>query len=337
MIRIADVCLRDGSHAVHHQLTPEQVTEVARRLDEAGVYLVEVGHGDGLAGSSAHFGRGAHSDAELIGAAAGVVRRAKLAVSVQPGVATMDDMRAARELGANVFKIATHCTEADIGIQHLGLARDLGCEGCGGLMMTHMTEPEPLAEQARIMADAGAQVIYVADSAGAMTPDQVRARVAAVRAAIPDEVGVAIHAHNNLSLAVANSVAAVEEGASLVDASLAGFGAAAGNTQLEAIVAVLHRLGYETGVDLWLAQDAAEEVVRPLMPPGVAMVNRTTLALGYAGVYSSFLEHTRRIAANYGVDPRDVLVELGRRRVVAGQEDMIIAVAAELAGVAQAR
>jgi 4-hydroxy 2-oxovalerate aldolase len=292
--------------------------------------VIEVGHGDGLAGSSIHFGRSAHSDRELIAAAAGAIEHAGLAVSVQPGIATQDDMRAAHELGATVFKVATHCTEADIGIQHLQLARALGARAAGGLMMTHMTEPVTLVESAKIMADAGAETIYVADSAGALTMDGVRARIAAVREALDPSVGVAVHAHNNLGLGVANTVVAIEAGADVADACLAGFGAAAGNCQLEALVAVLDRMGIESGVDLWKVQDAAEESVRPVMtkPPSV---DRETISLGYAGVYSSFFLHAQRAAERFGVEPRDVLVELGRRRVVAGQEDAIIEVAAELA------
>ena len=329
-VRICDCSLRDGSNAIGHALTPKQVDQIARRLDDAGIYAIEVGHGDGLAASSIHYGRGAHPDDELIAAAAHAVQQASLAVSIQPGIATQDDMRAAHDLGATVFKIATHCTEADIGIQHLGLARTLGGRACGGLMMTHLTEPPTLVENARIMADAGAEVVYIADSAGALTMDGMRERISAVRQALDSHVAVAVHAHNNLSLAVANTVAAIEEGATVADACLAGFGAGAGNCQLEALVAVLERLGIETGVDLWKAQDAAEDSVRPIMsqPP---QVDRVTISLGYAGVYSSFLAHTQEAANRFNVDARDILVELGRRKVVAGQEDVIIEVATALA------
>jgi 4-hydroxy 2-oxovalerate aldolase len=331
VVHICDCCLRDGSNAIGHSLTPAQAAEIAGRLDDAGVYAIEVGHGDGLAASSIHYGVAAHTDSELVAAAAGSISRAALAVSVQPGVATKDDMRAAHEHGATMFKIATHCTEADIGIQHIGLALELGGRAVGGLMMTHLVEPDVLVENAKIIADAGAETVYVADSAGALTMDGVRARISAVREALPAEVKVALHAHNNLGLGVANSVAAIEEGAGVVDACLAGFGAGAGNTQLEALVAVLNRMGIESGVDLWKAQDAAEEVVRPIMHY-TPQVDRTTISLGYAGVYSSFMRHTQEAAERYGVEPRDLLVELGRRKVVAGQEDAILDSAAMLAG-----
>ncbi len=331
-VRICDCSLRDGSNAIGHRLTPRNVTTIAERLDDAGVYAIEVGHGDGLAASSLHYGLATHCDSELIAAAASVVRRAELAVSVQPGIATQDDMRAAHQSGATLFKIATHCTEADIGIQHVGLARSLGAKAAGGLMMTHLAEPTKLAENAAILADAGAEVLYIADSAGALTTDGVRARIGALRAALPSDVEVAVHAHNNLGLAVANTVAAIEEGASVVDACLAGFGAGAGNCQLEALAAVLHRLDIKTNVDLWKVQDAADDCVRPLMshPP---TVDRTTITLGYAGVYSSFLGHVREAAERYVVDARDILVGRGERRVVAGQEDAILDLAASLAKV----
>ncbi len=335
-VRICDCSLRDGQNAIAHQLTPAQVSTIAARLDDAGVYAIEVGHGDGLAASSVHFGRALARDDELLSAAAGAIRRAALAFSAQPGIATQDDLRAAADLGATVAKIATHCTEADIGIQHVRLARKLGLRTCGGLMMSHMVEPGKLVENAQILADAGAQVVYVADSAGALTMDGVRRRISAVREALEPDVEIAIHAHNNLSLAVANTVVAVEEGATVADACLAGFGAGAGNCQLEALVAVLERMGIATGVDLWKAEDAADEVVRPIMtePP---TVNGVTISLGYAGIYSSFLLHTYRAAERLGVEPRDVLVELGRCKVVAGQEDVIIDVATSLAGRKPAR
>lgn len=329
-VRICECSLRDGSNAVQHQLTPENAESIARRLDEIGVYAIEVGHGDGLAASSMHYGVGAHSDTALIGAAAGSIERAELAVSVQPGIATTDDMRAAHEAGAGSFKIATHCTEADIALQHLAFAHSIGGKAVGGLMMTHLVEPPLLVENALVMADAGAETVYVADSAGALTMDGIRARVASIRAKLPQSVAVGIHAHNNFGLGVGNTIAAIEEGAEVVDACLAGFGAGAGNCQLEALVAVLDRLGVEHGVDLWKALDAADECVRPIMttPP---VVDATTITLGFAGIYSSFLSHVQDAAHRYGVEPRDILVELGRRKVVAGQEDAILDVAAGLA------
>lgn len=329
-VRVCDCSLRDGSNAIEHSLTPSQVEQIAGALDAAGVYAIEVGHGDGLAASSIHYGEGAHSDIELVAAAARAVSSSAIAVSVQPGIATQDDMRAAHAVGATVFKVATHCTEADIGVQHIALAAELGGHAVGGLMMTHLVEPAVLVQNARIMADAGAGVVYVADSAGALTMDGVRDRISAVRNSLPEAVAVAIHAHNNLSLAVANTVVAIEEGASVVDACLAGFGAGAGNCQLEALVAVLDRMGIDSGVDLWRAQDAADDAVRPIMkrPP---TIDRTTISLGYAGVYSSFLRHVQEAAERFGIEPRDLLVELGHKRVVAGQEDAIIDTAAAIA------
>jgi 4-hydroxy 2-oxovalerate aldolase len=332
-VRVCDSSLRDGSNAVGQGLTPDQVATVARALDGAGVYAIEVGHGDGLAASSIHYGESRHSDLELIRAAAAEIRHAELAVNMQPGVGTKDDIRAARDCGGTVIKVATHCTEADIAIQHIGLARELTGHAAGGLMMTHLAEPDTLARNARIMAEAGAECVYVADSAGALTMDGMRARVRAVRAALPDDVDIAVHAHNNLGLAIANTVVAVEEGARVIDACLAGFGAGAGNCQLEALVAVLHRMEIQTGVDLWKVMDAADDCVRPIMQR-TPTVDRTTISLGYAGVYSSFLNHVRDAAERYSVDPRDLLVELGRRRVVAGQEDVILDAAVSLSAAA---
>jgi 4-hydroxy 2-oxovalerate aldolase len=330
-VRICECSLRDGSNAIQHRLTPENAETIARVLDGMGVYAIEVGHGDGLAASSIHYGLGTHSDTALIEAAARSIERAELAVSVQPGIATTEDMRAAHDAGATSFKIATHCTEADIAIQHLGFAHSLGGHAVGGLMMTHLVEPPVLVENARIMADAGAETVYVADSAGALTMDGIRARVSAVREALPGQVSIGIHAHNNFGLGVGNTIAAIEEGVEVVDACLAGFGAGAGNCQLEALVAVLDRMDIEHGVDLWRALEAADECVRPIMtvPP---VVDATTITLGLAGVYSSFLNHVQEAAHRYGVDRRDILLELGRRKVVAGQEDAILDVAAALAG-----
>lgn len=333
-IRLVDATLRDGSHAIRHRFTPEQVTRIASRLDEAGVYAVGVGHGDGVGGSSYQYGFALHPDEELHAAAAAAVSRAKLAVTMIPGIGTKEHLHRARDFGCSLARIATHCTEADIAEQHIALARELGFEVHGDLMMSHMQTPEGMGEQARIMVDAGAQGVYIMDSAGALTVGDVRARVAAMLAAIGDIAEVGMHAHNNLSLAVANSVAAIEEGATLVDACLAGLGAGAGNCQTEVLVAVLERLGYDTGIDLWTLQDAADSDVRPLMvqPP---TIDRDTLTLGYAGVPSSFLLHARRASDALGVDTRDILVELGRRRVVGGQEDVILDVASGLAGASE--
>ena len=265
----------------------------------------------------------------MVAAAAAVIQRAELAVIMLPGIGTKRHIERARLGGATMARVSTHCTEADVGIQHIGLARSLGMRVYGDLMMSHMAPPATLAVQARIMQDAGAEAVYLMDSAGAMTMDEVRARVAALHAALDVQVG--IHAHNNLSLAVANTIAAIEEGATLADGCLAGLGAGAGNCQMESLVAVLERLGLHTGVDLWALQDLADHAVRPLMtrPP---TIDRSTLTLGYAGVASTFLLHADRAAARFGVDARDVMVELGRSKAVAGQEDLIIEVAARLSG-----
>jgi 4-hydroxy 2-oxovalerate aldolase len=327
--RLTDSTLRDGSHALAHRFTEDQVRAVAGALDRAGLPVIEVSHGDGLGGSSFNYGFSGTDELQLLRAAAEVVRDARLAVLLLPGIGVADDLREVREIGATVARIATHCTEADIAEQHIGLARELGMEAVGFLMMSHMTEPSKLAEQARLMESSGAQCVYVVDSAGALTVPEARARVAALREALECEIG--FHAHSNLSLAVANSLAAVEEGARQIDGCTCGLGAGAGNCPTEVLVAVCARLGLETGVDPLAMMDAAEEVVRPIMPRP-QIVDRDALLLGYAGVYSSFLLHAQRASSRFGVDTKDVLIELGRRRIVGGQEDMIIDVAIELAG-----
>lgn len=328
--RLTDSTLRDGSHALRHQFTPDQAAAIAAALDRAGVPVIEISHGDGLGGSSFNYGFGAVDERELLRAAATVVRRAKLAVLLLPGIGLARDLVEVREIGASVARIATHCTEADIAIQHIRTAKDLGMEVVGFLMMAHMIEPRRLLEQAKIMEDAGADCVYVVDSAGAMTVADARARVAELRAGLRPETEVGIHAHNNLSLAVANSIGALEEGASQIDGCSRGLGAGAGNCPTEVLVAVAERLGYPTGVDPLAIMDVAEDVVRPIMPRE-QIIDRSALTLGYAGVYSSFLLHAERAAERFGVDAREILLELGRRKVVGGQEDMIVDVALELA------
>lgn len=330
-IKIVDTTVRDGSHSVAHRFAPEQVAEVAGRLDRAGVWAVAIGHGDGLGGASRQYGFPAHPDAELIAAGAAAIERAELATALLPGVGTKDDLRAAHEAGATVVRVSTVCTEADIGVQHIGLARELGMYAHSHLNMAHIASPEVIARNAQIVAEAGGEAVYLVDSAGAMMRDDVRAAVAALRAALPAEVEIGIHEHNNLSLAVANSVAAVEEGATIVDVTLAGMGAGAGNCQAEPLVAVLDRLGYETGVDLLALQDAADDYVRPELMPGPIVIDRLTGTLGYAGVPASFLLHAVRAGERFGVDPREIVLELGRRKAVVGQEDLILEVAAGLA------
>jgi 4-hydroxy 2-oxovalerate aldolase len=329
-LTLVDSSLRDGMHSVRHAFTPEQVAAVAAGLDRAGVDVVEVGHGDGVGGSSIQYGRSAHADDALIAAAAGAVERARIAALLLPGIGTLDLLRRARELGASVARVATHCTEADIAEQHIDWAAENGMQTVGFLMMSHMIEPPALAQQARLMESYGAVVVYVVDSAGALVPASAAARVAALRDALAPATEVGFHAHNNLGCGVGNALAAVEEGATWLDGSLRGLGAGAGNAQLEVLAAALERSGHATGAELFALMDVAEDLVAPLMPRAQT-IDRSALSLGYAGVYSSFLLHAERAGEKFGVEPRAVLMELGRRRIVGGQEDMIIDAAAELA------
>jgi 4-hydroxy 2-oxovalerate aldolase len=334
-VRLTDTTLRDGSHPMRHRFTDQQVRDVVRGLDQAGIEVIEVTHGDGLGGSSFNYGFSLVESTRLIEIAAEQAERAKIACLLLPGVGTIADLKAAHAAGARVARIATHCTEADISIQHFGAAREIGMETVGFLMLSHRVSPAKLAEQAVIMADAGCQCVYVVDSAGALILDEAADRVAALVDAIGDRAQVGYHGHQNLSLGVANSVLAWRAGARQIDVAVCALGAGAGNTPTEVMAAVFERLGVATEVDVFALMDLAENVVRPFIPR-LPFMDHGSIMQGYAGVYSSFLLHAERAGARYGVRPADLLWEAGQRGLVGGQEDMLIDIALEKAAGRQA-
>lgn len=325
-----DMTLRDGMHAKRHQISLDQMVNVATALDDAGVPMIEVTHGDGLGGSSINYGFGKHSDQEYLEAVVPKMKNAKISALSLPGIGTVEDLKMAVSTGVQCIRVATHCTEADVSAQHIGMARDLGVETVGFLMMAHMVEPEQLIEQALLMESYGAQVIYLTDSAGHLLPGGVTERIQLAREKLKPETELGFHGHHNLGMGVANSIAAIEAGANRIDVASAGLGAGAGNTPLEIMAAVLDRMNVETGVDLYKVSDVAEDIVVPMMDK-LVRVDRESLILGWAGVYSSFLLFAQRAEEKYGISARDLLVELGRRRTVGGQEDMIEDLALDMA------
>ncbi|MDP2609933.1 MULTISPECIES: 4-hydroxy-2-oxovalerate aldolase [unclassified Oceanobacter] len=321
-VKLHDMSLRDGMHAKRHQISVDDMVSIACAMDDAGMPLIEVTHGDGLGGSSVNYGFPAHSDEEYLGAVIPNMKQAKISALLLPGIGTVDHLKMAKELGVSTIRVATHCTEADVSQQHISIAREMDMDTVGFLMMAHMASPEKLIEQAKLMVSYGANCIYCTDSAGYMLPDDVTEKLGALRNELDSAIELGFHGHHNMAMGVANSIAAIEAGAARIDGSVAGLGAGAGNTPLEVLCAVLDRMGCHTGIDLFKIMDVAEDLITPLMDQ-IIRIDRDSLTLGYAGVYSSFLLFAQRAEKKYGVSARDILVELGKRGTVGGQEDMI--------------
>ncbi|GGB85081.1 4-hydroxy-2-oxovalerate aldolase [Marinobacterium zhoushanense] len=321
-VRLHDMSLRDGMHAKRHQISVDEMVSIATAMDEAGMPLIEVTHGDGLGGASVNYGFPAHTDEEYLGAVIPKMKQAKVSALLLPGIGTVDHLKMAKELGVSTIRVATHCTEADVSQQHITMAREMNMDTVGFLMMAHMVPAAKILEQARLMVGYGANCIYCTDSAGYMLPDEVTEKIGLLRNELPDTIEIGFHGHHNMAMGVANSLAAIEAGAARIDGSVAGLGAGAGNTPLEVLCAVLDRMGCATGIDLYKTMDVAEDLIVPLMDQPIR-VDRDALTLGYAGVYSSFLLFAQRAEKKYGISARDILVELGRRGTVGGQEDMI--------------
>jgi 4-hydroxy-2-oxovalerate/4-hydroxy-2-oxohexanoate aldolase len=329
-IRLHDMSLRDGMHSIRHQFTLQNMQDLSQALDKARVPLIEVTHGDGLGGSSVNYGFGLHSDREYLEAVIPHLQHAKVSILLIPGISTIKDLKVIEDLGVSTVRVATHCTEADVAEQHIKYAAKQGFDTVGFLMMSHMVKPEKILEQAKLMYGYGANCLYMTDSAGHMLPEDVKEKIGLLRSEFPDEIEIGFHGHHNLAMGVANSLAAVEAGATRIDGSVAGFGAGAGNTPLEVFAAVCDMYGIETGVNVNALMDAAEDVAVPMMGENLPRINRNALTLGYAGVYSSFLLHAKRAEEKHGVPAREILLELGRRGTVGGQEDMIEDVALEM-------
>ena len=321
-VKLHDMSLRDGMHAKRHQISVDDMVAIACAMDAAGMPLIEVTHGDGLGGASVNYGFPAHSDEEYLGAVIPKMKQAKISALLLPGIGTVDHLKMARELGVSTIRVATHCTEADVSQQHITIAREMDMDTVGFLMMAHMVPAEKILEQARLMVGYGANCIYCTDSAGYMLPDEVSQKIGLLRQELDSRIEIGFHGHHNMAMGVANSLAAIDAGAARIDGSVAGLGAGAGNTPLEVLCAVLDRMGCQTGIDLYKIMDVAEDLITPLMDQ-IIRIDRDALTLGYAGVYSSFLLFAQRAEKKYGVSARDILVELGKRGTVGGQEDMI--------------